>query len=586
MCGIAGIMWRGAEAPETAVLDTFRTALRHRGPDGDGTYVAGNCGMVQTRLAIIDLETGDQPLYGPDGLALVANAEIYNYRELRHELAAAQFKTNSDCEPILFLYHRDGLAFTESLRGMYALALHDPRDGSLILCRDPFGIKPLYFIEAPSFFAFASEPQALRVAGLADGQIDTQHRDELLQLQFTCGRQTIFPDIQRLRPGEMLVVRDGRIVERRHRAALPDGERLQFDEEAALDALDRTLAESVEFHQRSDVPYGLFLSGGIDSSAVLAVMARLNSRPVRAYTIGFSGTDAMDERGHARAVAQAVGADHVEVDFTEDDFWTLLPQIVTCIDDPAADYAILPTWKLARAASGECKVVLSGEGGDELFAGYGRYRSVVRPWWLGGRAMRARGIFDGLGVLRADPAGWRDRIAAAEATATRPQRSRLQIAQATDCADWLPNDLLLKVDRCLMAHGVEGRTPFLDRQVADFAFRLPDAMKIRGGRGKWLLRRWLDRTLPAARPFERKRGFTVPVGEWIRGRGDRLGPLVAASPAVAAIAEPGAVRRLFVSSHRRAGLAAWTLLFYALWHRRHVEHATGQGDVFELLGDT
>jgi asparagine synthase (glutamine-hydrolysing) len=532
MCGIAGIMLRGTEAPDAAALDTLRTALRHRGPDGDGMHVASNLGVVQTRLAIIDLETGDQPLYGPDGLTLVANGEIYNYRELRRELADKRFSTNSDCEPILHLYHRDGLDFTAALRGMYALALYDPQNGSLILSRDPFGIKPLYYVETPSFFAFASEPQALRAAGLADARIVPQHRDELLQLQFTCGRQTIFADIHRLRPGETVVVRNGRIVERRHLPALPEGERQRYDEESALDSLDRVLEESVDFHQRSDVPYGLFLSGGVDSSAILAVMARLNSRPVRAYTVGFSGTDATDERAHAHAVAKAVGADHVEIDFTEDDFWSLLPQIAARMDDPAADYAILPSWKLAERASEECKVVLSGEGGDELFAGYG------------------------------------------------------QIAQATDCADWLPHDLLLKLDRCLMAHGVEGRTPFLDRRVADLAFRLPDAMKIRNGHGKWLLRQWLDRTLPVARPFERKRGFTVPVGEWIRREGERLGPLVAASPAIDEIADPDAVRRLFLSTRRRTGLAAWTLLFYALWHRRHVEGVTEQGGVFDVLGDT
>lgn len=585
MCGIAGIMLRGAKAPDASVLDTLRTALRHRGPDGDGTHIAGNCGMVQTRLAIIDLETGDQPLYGPDGLALVANGEIYNYRELRRDLADAPFTTNSDCEPILYLYHRHGLRFTESLRGMYALALHDPQNGRLTLSRDPFGIKPLYYVEAPAFFAFASEPQALRAAGLVDATLIPQHRDELLQLQFTCGRQTILSDIHRLRPGETIVVRNGRIVERQRRPALPEEERLRCDEATALESLDRILDETIDIHQRSDVPYGLFLSGGIDSSTVLAVMARLNDRPVRAYTAGFSDTDVADERTHARAVATAVGADHVEIEFSEDDFWSLLPQIVARMDDPAADYAILPSWKLAEAASGECKVVLSGEGGDELFAGYGRYRSVIRPWWLGGRGMRARGTFDGLGVLHTDLAGWRDRITAAEATAMRPERSRLQVAQATDCADWLPHDLLLKLDRCLMAHGVEGRTPFLDPKVADFAYRLPDAMKIRNGRGKWLLRQWLAQTLPAARPFEKKRGFTVPVGEWIRRKGERLGPLVAASPAIQEVAEPGAVRGLFVSTRRRAGLAAWTLLFYALWHRRHIEGVTGQAGVFELLGD-
>ena len=261
----------------------------------------------------------------------------------------------------------------------------------------------------------------------------------------------------------------------------------------ALDRLDRTLEDSVRLHQHSDVPYGLFLSGGIDSSAILALMSRLNERPVRTFTVGFSNAAVHDERDHARKVAKRVGAEHLEVEFSEDDFWRFLPQVAAAVDDPTADYAILPTWKLAREAARELKVVLCGEGGDELFAGYGRYRSQLRPWWQGGRTLRSKGILDGLGLLRIEPKSWRDSLDAAQATATFPHRTRLQIAQATDCADWLPNDLLTKLDRCLMTHGLEGRTPFLDREVAKVAFSLSDEMKIKKGLGKWLLREWLER---------------------------------------------------------------------------------------------
>jgi asparagine synthase (glutamine-hydrolysing) len=233
------------------------------------------------------------------------------------------------------------------------------------------------------------------------------------------------------------------------------------------------------------------------------MMARLNDRPVRTYTVGFSGTTVADERAHARTIAGLVGAEHTEIEFGEDDFWTLLPRIVADMDDPAADYAILPSWKLARTASRDLKVVLSGEGGDELFAGYGRYRSLSRPWWMGGRNIRAKGTFDGRGVLRNGMNTWRDGIAAAEITAAQPGRTRRQVAQATDCADWLPNDLLTKLDRCLMAHGLEGRTPLLDPEVAAVAFNLPDGFKLRDGLGKWLLRRWLEKVMPVAKPFER-----------------------------------------------------------------------------------
>jgi asparagine synthase (glutamine-hydrolysing) len=583
MCGIAGIMTKKGTVPDLALVACFRKDLRHRGPDGDGMHVSGNVAMVQTRLAIIDLETGDQPLTEPGGAALIANGEIYNYLELREELSDVEFTTHSDCEPPLHLYRHRGDRFAESLRGMYAIAIHDAAKDVLLLARDPFGIKPLYYIEDENFFAFASEPQVLIDAGLAKAELVPEHRDELLQLQFTCGRETIFRKINRVLPGETLVVRDARIVDRHRIAALPPGNGHDLSIDEALDQLDTALEESVRLHQRSDVPYGLFLSGGIDSSVVLAMMARLNDRPVRTYTVGFSRTQVADERAHARAIAELVGAEHTEIEFDEQDFWTLLPRIVADMDDPAADYAILPSWKLARSASTDLKVVLSGEGGDELFAGYGRYRSLSRPWWLGGRSIRARATFDGRGILRTNATTWRDGITAAEANATKPGRTRLQIAQATDCADWLPNDLLTKLDRCLMAHGMEGRTPLLDPAVARVAFNLPDELKLRDGLGKWLLRRWLDKMLPQARPFERKRGFTVPVGEWILRDGKRLGHLISECAAIQEIAWPDAVTRLFTSSGKRAGFAAWTLLFYALWHRHHVEGIDASGDVLEVL---
>jgi asparagine synthase (glutamine-hydrolysing) len=221
-----------------------------------------------------------------------------------------------------------------------------------------------------------------------------------------------------------------------------------------------------------------------------------------------------------------------------------------------------------------------------LFAGYGRYRSVMRPWWAGGRMPRARGVLDELGVLRTEIAGWRDGIAAAEARNAGSGRSRLQVAQAVDCADWLPNDLLVKLDRCLMANATEGRTPFLDPELAALAFRLPDDLKIRKGLGKWLLRRWLAQQLPAAQPLARKRGFTVPVARWIARRAGEIGPLVASSEAIRELCHPEGVRRVFAAAgHKRPGRAAWTLLFYALWHRRHIEGRELPPDAFAALAE-
>jgi asparagine synthase (glutamine-hydrolysing) len=590
MCGIAGLMTQDGTAPPLAPLRAMGAALRHRGPDGDGRYRSGDLAMVQTRLAIIDLATGDQPLYEPGGTALIANAEIYNYIELRSELGCGRpvaFSTQSDCEPPLHLYRRYGLDFTAHLRGMYAVALHDPATGCLILARDPFGIKPLYYAETPRTFAFASEPSALIEADLVAPQLARSARNELVQMQFTTGRETIFAAINRVLPGETVVVRQGRIVERRHREALPQGGPLPIGEREALARLDAALTDSVRIHQRSDVPFGMFLSAGIDSTAVLLTMARLAERPVKAFTIGFAASDVADERPAARAAAQAVGADHVEILFDEPDFWRLLPEIVSAVDDPAADYAILPTWALARAAhEAGVKVILSGEGGDELFAGYGRYRSAMRPWWVGGRTPRARGVLDGLGILRQEIAGWRDGIAAAEARNSGRNRTLLQAAQAVDCADWLPNDLLVKLDRCLMAYGTEGRTPFLDQEVAALAFRLPDELKVRRGLGKWLLRRWLADRLPEMQPFARKRGFTVPIARWIGRRAAEIGPLVARSAGVAEICRPDAVERLFAATgNKRAARAAWNLLFYALWHRRHIERAALPPDTMAALAE-
>ncbi len=584
MCGIAGlVLASGSPPPEPAVLAKLVRALAHRGPDGTGHAVVGRIALAQNRLAIIDLETGDQPLFAGTA-TLIANGEIYNYRELRAELPEARFATDSDCEPALHLWLRDGAEYARHLRGMYAIAVHDRAARTVTLSRDPFGIKPLYIAHSDGGLAFASEPQALLAAELAPRRLRSAARDELLQLQFTTGDDTIFEGITRVLPGETLTCVEGHVVDRHRLSVLPEGGPEEIGEAPALERLDGALEQSVLLHQRSDVPYGMFLSGGVDSSALLALMARLNSAPVLAFTAGWDVPGAADERAHAAAVARAAGAQHEAIEITEAMVWQHLPEIVGCMDDPAADYAIIPTWFLARRARQDVKVVLCGEGGDELFGGYGRYRRAMRPWWMGGRVMRARGMFDRVDVLRRRPAGWRDGFAASEQRAAEGERSRLAAAQAADIADWLPHDLLLKLDRCLMAHAVEGRTPFLDPGVAAAAFRLPDHLKLRNRTGKWLLRKWLEQHLPEARPFAPKRGFTVPVGDWIKGQGARLGPLVAAQPGVAEIAAPAKVEALFRGIARGPeGQAAWMLLFYALWHRRHILGLPPAGDVFETL---
>ncbi len=585
MCGIAGLVMKNGRAPDAGALALLKRALAHRGPDGGGDYVRGNVGFVHTRLSIIDLAKGGHPLFGPKGAALVGNGEIYNYVELRAAQAShVAHRTQSDFEPALILLEEDGLGALPRLRGMYGLALHRPWKNDVLLARDAFGIKPLYRLETDRCFAFASEPRAFFAAGLARPALDPLRRDEFLELQYSSTADTVFSGIRRVMPGEALRIVGGAVVEQVRIDALAQREiDVPRDAETAIAAFDRVFAESVMVHQRSDVPYGMFLSGGIDSAAVLAMMARLNDRPVLALTCGFSGTAVADERARARAVAQAFDAEHLEVEFGADDFWRLLPEITAAFDEPVADYAILPTYKLGREARKAVKVVLSGEGGDELFAGYGRYRYLQRPWWRFGRAPRVRGIFDGTGVLRSGGRDWAAATEALRQAERTPERSKLQAVQAADIHGWLPHDLLLKLDRALMAHGVEGRTPFLDPNMAQFAFALPDSFKVAHDYGKWLVRQWLSRHCPAADVFGHKRGFTVPVGEWIDAEGARIAPLVARQDSIAEIAQPEAVERLFRGGARKRPRAAFMLLFYALWHRRHIAGRRDDGTAFDAL---
>jgi asparagine synthase (glutamine-hydrolysing) len=578
MCGLAGAMTRDGTTPAAAMLDRLLAAMAHRGPDGQGRLVRGDTALLHTRLAIVDLQTGDQPLFGGrepgTGTALVCNGEIYNNPSLRAAMGNTPFRTRSDCEPALWRYVSDGERFADALRGMYAIAIHDPARQRLVLARDPFGIKQLYYIVNDQGFFFASEPQALLAAGLAPAAIDPRARAELLQLKFTTGAATIFPGIHRLLPGETLVVERGVITARHHRAALPEGPP-HAPAGDALAALDRVLLDSVTAHLQSDVPYGLFLSSGIDSAAVLALMHRATGQRIHALTCGWDGVG-VDETAEAMRLAAAQGADCQRIAMGEADFWALAPQIAASIDDPTADAAVLPTWMLGRAArQAGLKVTLCGEGADELFGGYTRYRKQRAPWrWLA-RPPRSRPVLGELATL----AGWRDGIAALEHSTGR---SPVQAAQAADIAEWLPNDLLVKLDRCLMAHGVEGRTPFLDPEVAAFAFALPDGEKVDLRFGKKLLRSWLARTFPAAGAFVRKKGFKPPVGAWIARRAARLAPLLAAQPGIAAVMPPEAV-----AAHlARAGIdsqPAWSLLYYGLWHSRHILGLDPAGDVESVL---
>ncbi len=565
MCGIAGQLGGTDERVPQMIA-----ALTHRGPDGIRVEEGPGAALAHARLSIIDLEGGWQPLHAA-GSTVIGNGEIYNYVELAedHQLGGV-LATGSDFEPLLHLYAKEGEKAFERLRGMYAFCLIGA-DGRAWLARDPFGIKPLYIMEHAGGLAFASEPRAFFKAGLMQTVLDDEAAKELLAFNYTLGARTMFQGLRRLAARGILAANgsaSGRPPAPSTASRSPSTVVFASGEERELlRQLDAVLEDSVRVHQRSDVPYGLFLSGGIDSASIATLMARLNERPVTAFTCGFDAPGAADERAQAERVARALDLDWRETSFGEADFWRIAPQVAWALDDPTADYATLPTYKLAEAAKGTLTVVLTGEGGDELFGGYGRYRRALRPAWLGGRPAEPRGA-DAAALAR-----WR-----AEA-APPPDLTPLQRAQWADVATWLPNDLLLKLDRCLMAHGLEGRTPLLDRQVAAFAFPLADRFKVRGRYGKWILRKWLERACPAAKPWARKQGFTVPVEAWIAPRAPDIARRLGEIEAVRRV-RPDAAAAFIAGAEG----VRWPLLFLALWSRIHLDGATPSEALESVVG--
>ena len=549
MCGIAGVIGPGGDA--RALIET----MAHRGPDGVRVEQVGDASLAHARLSIIDLETGWQPLHAA-GSTIIGNGEIYNYVELTAQFGLQdKLATGSDFEPLLHIYAQEGETAFARLRGMYAFCLIGA-DGRSWLVRDPFGIKPLYLHAKPGQISFASEPHAFGVREMERGPLEQV-------LVFNYALKTPYEGVHRVAPGEIVEVTNHAPIRRAVRAALPPPRALDLDETAAIEKLDAVLEDSVRVHQRADVPYGLFLSGGINSATIATLMSRLNERPVIAFTCGFDAPGARDERAQAERVARTLNLDWRETSFGEEDFWRIAPLCAAALDDPTSDYATLPTYKLAESAKGTLTVVLTGEGGDELFAGYGRYRRFLRPSWLGGGDRKPRKI-----AFLADGGAAAFHAQSEALDAARPENlSRLQRAQAGDIATWLPADLLTKLDRCLMAHGLEGRTPFLDPEVAAFAFALPDRLKVRGRLGKYLLRRWLERTCPAAEPWARKKGFTVPVDAWIAPRARDL------AAGVADAVSRACSRAEAEAAFRHPLGARWPLLFLALWLRIHADGA-------------
>ena len=589
MCGIAGFILRDGQRPDPALLQRMADTLAHRGPDDHGLYTNGPVGLVQTRLSIIGLTTGHQPMVSEDGrLALAANGEVYNYIELNEVLRAQgrRLLTDSDSETILHAYAVRGLNFLNDLRGMYAFALHNSQTGQVILGRDRLGIKPLFYCSLPDRVAFASEIKALLPILPGRPEILPAALRQFLQNQFAGGEETVVAGIRRVLPGEALIVHPDLSIERhRYWSALNlSPRRIAVDEAQA--ELDGLMDTAMREHMRSDVPFGLFLSGGVDSAVLAAMLHAHGAGSIRSFSVGYTGTAMAHELDEAARVAAHFGLDHSPLELTLDQVFGRIPHTVWAADELMRDYASLPTSILAQAAGAELKVVFSGEGGDEVFAGYRRYhprpierwiKALVRP---GSGGFRTRGQWAGRwsrrlfgSALRS--AGGSDRAPFIDAWRATPKAwSDMQRRQYTDLVTALPDNLLVKTDRMLMGFGVEGRVPFLDHRIVEFGLSLPDDLKVQRHQGKWLLKRWAAPRLPPGHLERPKRGFHVPVGDWLRGPlAERLGQRLAANRGIRDWFEVTAIPGLVAA--RKAGRGGSRELFglmqFAIWHRLFIE---------------
>ncbi|MCW2966406.1 MAG: asparagine synthetase [Solirubrobacteraceae bacterium] len=561
MCGIAGLAALDGAAVDPGPLPAMCDALRHRGPDDGGIWSDGPVALGNRRLSIIDLAGGHQPMASKDGhVVVVQNGEIYNHEALHAELAALghTFATRSDTEVLVHGYEQWGEGLLERLRGMFAIAVWDARDRRLLLARDRFGIKPLYWTAQRGVLGFASELKALRRIGLRE-EIDIDALEAYLAFNAIPAPLTIFADVRKLGPGELLSFRPGGGVPEvrtwcRPLPARADALRGESEEALAAELLER-LRDSVRAHLVADVPVGVFLSGGVDSGALTALAAQETPGQVSTFSIGFEEAS-FDELGLARLVAQRYGTDHHEL-VLRVDAADLLGEIVAAFDEPFADSSALPTYLVSRLASQHVKVALSGEGGDELFGGYYTYVANMLAPRLAPLARLARPLVERLpssskrvsldykarrfvraahlppverhhgfkeilapelraalldGRRGSDPLiPWREHWAATEGA------EELARLQELDLNLYLPSDLLTKTDRASMAHSLEARVPFLDPQVSELALALPTRMKVRGRQKKVLLRRAVEPLLPPEVVHGAKRGFSIPAAAWLRG---------------------------------------------------------------------
>jgi asparagine synthase (glutamine-hydrolysing) len=563
MCGICGLVAAERDgAPDPEAVARMSRRLRHRGPDSDGLFRRGPVALAARRLSIIDLDHGDQPIANEDGsVVVVQNGEIYNYRELKRELEGQghRFATDCDTEILVHLYEQHGDAFVERLRGMFAIALWDDSERRLLLARDRFGIKPLYYGFHAGSLSFASELKALLELPGFPREIDPHAVSAYLAFNSIPAPMTVFAAARKLQPGFLLAWQGGKIRLRRFARLRPAAaDQVRREPAAELEEeLRDVLRDSIRAHLVADVPVGVLLSGGVDSGGITALAAGESAQPLKTFSIGFEESG-FDELSRARLVAARYGTDHHEL-VLRPDAVDLLPKLVAAFDEPFGDSSALPTYLVSELAAGEVKVALSGEGGDELFGGYYTYVADLLAPRLGRLATLAAPLAEALpssdarvgldykakrfarAAARADPLerhhAWKEifstdlrnsllggvdpawdpvdlyRERYAE-TAGAPPLARMQ---DVDLGIYMVDDLLVKTDRLSMAHSLELRVPFLDQRVAEFALALPTALKVRGFAKKRLLRRALAPLLPKEVVRGRKQGFSIPLAAWLRG---------------------------------------------------------------------
>ena len=570
MCGICGFLATGPGLPESTLL-RMNDSIQRRGPDGAGHYFDGTVGLAMRRLAIIDLHGGQQPIFNEDrSVCVVFNGEIYNYRALRATLQAQghRFQTDSDTEVIVHLYEEHGANLSVHLEGMFAFALWDMKSRALLLSRDRLGIKPLFIARTPRGLVFGSEIKCLLASGAVSTTMDHQALDEFLAYTNVPCPRTIYAGIEQLLPGtSLLYSHDGSAKHSRY-WSLPQGTDESRDESQWLSECEAALRAAVSSHLVSDVPVGAFLSGGVDSGLMVALMADILGRPVETFTVGFkdAGAGFIDERVYARALAQRYGLNHLEIDVTpnlEEIVW----DIVDAFDQPFADDSVVPSYYVSKVAAQKVKVAMTGLGGDELFGGYKRHlgmmigdryarvprllrEHVIRPLvQLLPESSNSSDTIDHLkrfvrGASAAAPQRYQDAMATLSWAARRnlytPEvagridadvtarvisapfqegeiASNLERSLRTDLQTYLMDDILTLTDRLSMWHSLELRVPYLDHRLVELVSRMPAGLKIRGFTQKYLLKKLAERWLPRDMIYHKKQGFEAPMGRWLRG---------------------------------------------------------------------